>query len=182
MNQTELKVARVRRGVKARELADALDRTVGSYINRENGRARVTLSDALIITQVLNLSLAEFDVIFFDGDLPFSKDSDEDYNFRQAAFPLKKARERSGYSEEEVANKLGIPVSGYKDREKGRVPVTLVECAQLTKLFELSFDEFNDIFFRSALPFRKEAPLPYNPIIPQKVGEINAEASHSCRV
>ena len=62
------------------------------------------------------------------------------------------------------------------------MPVTLVECAQLTKLFELSFDEFNDIFFRSALPFRKEAPLPYNPIIPQKVGEINAEASNSSRV
>ena len=97
-------------------------------------------------------------------------------------FPLKKARERIGYSEEEVANKLGIPVSGYKDREKGRVPVTLVECAQLTKLFELSFDEFNDIFFRSALPFRKEDSLPYNHIIPQKVGEINAEASNSSRV
>lgn len=182
MNQTELKVARIRRGVKAQELADALDRTIGSYINRENGRARVTLSDTLIITQTLNLSLEEFVVIFFDGDLPFSKDSDENYNFRQTPFPLKKARERAGYSEEEVATKLGIPVSGYKDREKGRVPVTLVECAQLTKLFELSFDEFNDIFFRSALPFRKENSLPYNHIIPQKVGEINAETSHSCRV
>ena len=73
MNQTELKVARVRRGVKARELADALDRTVGSYINRENGRARVTLSDALIITQVLNLSLAEFDVIFLTETYLFQK-------------------------------------------------------------------------------------------------------------
>lgn len=182
MNLTELRVARIRRGVKAQELADAIDRTVDSYIKRENGNVRVTLSDALIITQVLSLSLEEFIVIFFDGDLPFSKDGDENYNISQAPFPLKKARERAGYSEEEVATKLGIPVSGYKYREKGRVPVTLVECAQLTKLFELSFDEFNDIFFRSALPFRKEDSLPYNHIIPQKVGEINAEASHSCRV
>lgn len=182
MNLTELRVARIRRGVKAQELADAIDRTVDSYIKRENGNVRVTLSDAFTITQVLQLSLEEFVVIFFDGDLPFSKDSEENYNFRQFPFPLKKARERIGYSEEEVAVKLGIPVSGYKDREKGRVPVTLVECAQLSKLFELSFDEFNDIFFRSALPFRKEDSLPYNHIIPQKVGEINVKTSNSSRV
>lgn len=55
MNLTELRVARIRRGVKAQELADAIDRTVDSYIKRENGNVRVTLSDALIITQVLSL-------------------------------------------------------------------------------------------------------------------------------
>ncbi len=112
----------------------------------------------------------------------FQKDSEENYNFRQFPFPPQESTGRIGYSEEEVAAKLGIPVSGYKDREKGRVPVTLVECAQLSKLFELSFDEFNDIFFRSALPFRKEDSLPYNHIIPQKVGEINVKTSNSSRV
>ena len=34
MNLTELRVARIRRGVKAQELADAIDRTVDSYIKR----------------------------------------------------------------------------------------------------------------------------------------------------
>lgn len=94
MNLTELRVARIRRGVKAQELADAIDRTVDSYIKRENGNVRVTLSDAFTITQVLQLSLEEFVVIFFDGDLPFSKDNNENYNFRQFPFPLKKAREK----------------------------------------------------------------------------------------
>ena len=80
MNLTELRVARIRRGVKAQELADAIDRTVDSYIKRENGNVRVTLSDAFTITQVLQLSLEEFVVIFFDGVLPFSKDNNEHYN------------------------------------------------------------------------------------------------------
>ena len=121
-------------------------------------------------------------LFFLTATYLFQKIAKKIIIFRQFPFPLKKARERIGYSEEEVAVKLGIPVSGYKDREKGRVPVTLVECAQLSKLFELSFDEFNDIFFRSALPFRKEDSLPYNHIIPQKVGEINVKTSNSSRV
>ena len=90
MNLTELRVARIRRGVKAQELADAIDRTVDSYIKRENGNVRVTLSDALIITQVLSLSLEEFIAIFFDGDLPFSKDGDENYNFPSGSVPPQK--------------------------------------------------------------------------------------------
>lgn len=73
MNLTELRVARIRRGVKAQELADAIDRTVDSYIKRENGNVRVTLSDAFTITQVLQLSLEEFVVIFLTETYLFQK-------------------------------------------------------------------------------------------------------------
>ena len=46
MNLTELKVARIRRGVKAQVVADAIGKTVDSYIKRENGNVRVTLVPA----------------------------------------------------------------------------------------------------------------------------------------
>jgi len=182
MNLTELKVARIRRGVKAQEIADALDKTVDSYIKRENGNVRITLSDAFTITKVLQLSLVEFVTIFFDGDLPFCKDNEENYNFRQFAYPLREARKRAGYTEEQVADKLNVPVSAYRQREKGKVLISLTECAVLSKMFNLSLDEFNDIFFRMNLPFRKDDLKPYTNIIPRNAGEINAKESYESRI
>ena len=181
MNLTELKVARIRRGVKAQVVADAIGKTVDSYIKRENGNVRVTLSDAFIITNTLKLTIDEFVLIFFDGDLPFCQDREENYNFNQFAFPLREARKRAGLTEEQVAEKLNIPVSAYRQREKGKVLISLAECAILSKLFGLSLQEFNDIFFRSNLPFRKYHSEPYTNIIPRIAGEINAKESYeSC--
>lgn len=182
MNLTELKVARIRRNIKAQVIADALDKTVDSYIKRENGNVRITLSDAFTITNVLQLSLSEFVTIFFDGDLPFCKESEENYNYRQYAYPLKEARKRAGCTEEQVAAKLNIPVSAYRQREKGKVLITLTECAVLSKMFNLSLFEFNEIFFRSNLPFRKEDLEPYTNIIPRNAGEINAKESYESRI
>lgn len=181
MNLTELKVARIRRGVKAQVIADALDKTVDSYIKRENGNVRITLSDAFTITNVLHLSLTEFVTIFFDGDLPFCQESDSDYKFRQYAFPLMEARKRAGCTEERAAAALRLPVSAYRAREKGKVLISLSECAILSKMYGLSLDEFNDIFFRLNLPFRKSDLEPYTNIIPRSGGEINAKESYeSC--
>lgn len=181
MNLTELKVARIRRGVKAQEIANALDKTVDSYIKRENGNVRLTLSDVFTITNVLHLSLTEFVTIFFDGDLPFCKDSEEDYNFRQYAYPLREARKRAGCTEEKAAAALNLPLSAYRQREKGKVLISLTECATLSKMYGLSLDEFNDIFFRLNLPFRKSDLEPYTNIIPRSEGGINAKESYeSC--
>lgn len=181
MNLTELKVARIRRNIKARTIADALGKTIDSYIKRENGNVRITLSDALTITQVLQLSLKEFVDIFFSSDLPFSKETEENYSFGKMLFPLKEARKRSGLTEEEVADALDIPCGAYREREKGKVQITLAECSVLSKLFNLSLFEFNDIFFRGILPFRKSDLLSYTNILPQKEGEINAKESYeSC--
>lgn len=181
MNLTELKVARIRRSIKAQVIADALGKTVDSYIKRENGNVGVTLSDTFIITNVLHLSLAEFVTIFFDGDLPFCQESDSNYDFRKYAFPLMEARKRAGCTEEQVAAVLNLPLSAYRAREKGKVLISLTECAVLSKMFGLSLDEFNDIFFRNNLPFRKSDLISYTNIIPRSEGEINAKESYeSC--
>ena len=93
-----------------------------------------------------------------------------------------KARTQAGLSAEEVANTLGLPVPGYKKREDGRVRITLEQCRTLSKMFGLSMTEFNDVFFRSGLPFGKEDLASFTSIIPQKAREINVEASNGCRV
>ncbi len=175
MNLTELKVARIRHGVKAKVIADALGKTVDSYMKREYGSVGITLSDMVALTKVMDLSLSEFITIFFSGDLPFLQDEREDYDFRQFVYPLVEARKRAGVTEEEAAQKLQLPVSAYRQRERGRVLVSPVECAILSKMYGLTLNEFNDVFFRSCLPFRKADLLDLTHIIPQKAGGINAE-------
>ncbi len=174
MNTTELKVARLRRKVSGQIAADALGLTTDGYYKKEHGIAQISLSDAFTLTKLYNLTLWEFVTIFFDGGLPFLQNFDRDYDFREAAFPLKEARQRAGYTAAVVASYLGIAESAYLQREKGRVRISLKQCAELSKLFGLSLNEFNDVFFRSQLPFGKKDLISYAHIIPQEVGVINA--------
>jgi DNA-binding XRE family transcriptional regulator len=177
MNPTELKVARMRRKMVGQNAADALGLTVDGYFKKEHGNAQIFLSDAFTLTKLFKLSFCEFVTIFFDGELPFCQDSDRDYNFGETAFPLKEARQRAGYTASAVASYLGMTEKSYLQREKGGVRITLEQCYKLSKLFGLSLSEFNDVFFRSQLPFGKEDLISYTLSIPQKVGEINAKKS-----
>lgn len=182
MNPIELKVARMRRKVSGREAADALGITTDGYFKKEHGNASITLEESLVLTRLFELSLWEFVTIFFDGDLPFLQDSNENYNFGEYVSPLKEARVRAGYSVEGVATVLGIPANAYSQREKGRVKISLEQCCKLSKLYRLSLQEFNDIFFRSILPYRNSDLLSYNNIIPQEGAGINAEASNNSSI
>lgn len=178
MNPTELKVARVRRHIAGRNAAKALCLSMDGYYKKEHGEARVTLSDAFTLTKFYGLTLTEFVAIFFDGDLPFLQDSNRNCQFGERAFPLREARLEAGLTVEQVAANLGIGVDCYIKREKGRVRITLEQCAAISKMCGLSLDEFNDVFFRSKLPYRKEDLLDYKPIVPQKGGEVNAETGN----
>ncbi len=179
MNPIELKVARMRRNITGKEAAKALGLTIDGYFKKEHGTAKITLSEAYILTKLYQLTLTEFVNIFFNGDLPFLQDRTDNCNFSDAAYPLKEARLRAGYTEEAAARELNIPTSAYKQREKGRVKISLEQCFTLSRFYRLSLQEFNDIFFRSGLPFRNSDLVPYKYIIPQKGVGINAEASNN---
>ena len=167
MNPIELKVARMRRNITGKEAAKALGLTIDGYFKKEHGTAKITLSEAYILTKLYQLTLTEFVNIFFNGDLPFLQDRADNCNFGDAAYPLKEARLRAGYTEEAAARELNIPTSAYK------------QCFTLSRFYRLSLQEFNDIFFRSGLPFRNSDLVPYKYIIPQKGVGINAEASNN---
>lgn len=178
MNQTELKIARVRRGIKTKTVARAIDKTLDSYCKKENGRVKITLHEAAAITNVLCLTLSEFITIFFDGILPFCKYSENNYNFSRFAYPLRSARARAGISTQRAASALNLTVPLYLAREKGKSQISLNEAGVLSKLYGLSIDEFNDIFFRKNLPFCKVDLDSYNNSIAQNGGEINVKESY----
>ena len=178
MNTLELKIARIRRGMKGRQVAEALGLTIGGYQHKETGRAGVSLAEAFTLTKLFQLTLTEFVNIFFDGELPFLQEKTESCRYGESYLPLKEARLRSGVSEQEAANVLGIPVGAYKQRENGKVQISLEAAAKLSKLYQMSLDDFNDVFFRSRLPFRNSDLIDFTYIIPQKAGGINAEKSY----
>ena len=91
MNPIELKVARMRRNITGKEAAKALGLTIDGYFKKEHGTAKITLSEAYILTKLYQLTLTEFVNIFFNGDLPFLQDRTDNCNFSDAAYPLKEA-------------------------------------------------------------------------------------------
>ncbi len=174
MNCTKLKLARSRRKIPGRAAAATLGLTVDGYYKKEHGDAEVYVSDAFALTHLFKLSFSEFIDIFFDGELPFLYDSSRNCHFGMQAFPIRAARMKAGLLPAQAAEAVGLSEATYRNREKGERSLTLDQCQTLSRRFGLSFDEFNDIFFRSTLPFRNKDPLDYDYIISQERSEINA--------
>ena len=64
---------------------------------------------------------------------------------------IKGVRTRLGYTQQEVADRLGISVDTYRKKEK-KDKFTDPEKVILTKLFGLTAQQVNDFFFDGQLP------------------------------
>ena len=72
MNSRLLKAKRVEHGLRQKDLAKALGITEKSMCLKErSAQNKFKASEMIILSKVLELSLSEFNLIFFDGDLPF---------------------------------------------------------------------------------------------------------------
>lgn len=171
MNLIELKVARIRRGVKARDMAASIGKTLDSYVKKENGSVRITLHEAQMFLKALEkLSLKEFVDIFYDGDIPF-KPNGVYQSFEDAKVTsIESIRNRLGYTPLEVAKELRLNSGGYIRREKGEATISIDESAILGKLFGLTVREFNYLFWDGALPYCDDDIVSYSNIIAQKAG------------
>ena len=69
MNSSELKIARIRRGLSSKDMAEKLCWTPTTYNYKENNERKISLKDAGNIAKILNLSPAEILLIFFDIDI-----------------------------------------------------------------------------------------------------------------
>ena len=78
MNPIELKCARIRHGKTTREMAEATGNSMAAYNLRERGVCPVTLEDARRLGPALGLSKEEFFTIFFDGDVPYREETEDD--------------------------------------------------------------------------------------------------------
>lgn len=68
---------------------------------------------------------------------------------------LKVARIRRKISGKDAGAALGLMVDGYFKKEHGDARLTLSDAFTLTKLFQLSLEEFTTIFLMVSYPFYK---------------------------
>lgn len=69
------------------------------------------------------------------------------------SYLLKSKRVEKGKTQSFAASLIEKSVDSYAKKERGEVAFTPAEISALTKGFELTFNEFNDIFFDSKLQF-----------------------------
>lgn len=75
MNGIELRCARIRRGKSTADMAELVGISSISWNQRERGERVCTLQEAALVSKALALTETEFADIFFDGILPFRKNS-----------------------------------------------------------------------------------------------------------
>lgn len=69
MQRNELRAERVRRGVKAKDMAALIHKTYSMYQKKERGESFFTIDEIIIIANKLQLTLPQVNAIFFDSKL-----------------------------------------------------------------------------------------------------------------
>lgn len=65
---------------------------------------------------------------------------------------IRGARCSRKYSQRQMADALGISTASYQKREAGVTPFSDEEKVAIAKIFDLSMDQINEIFFDGNLP------------------------------
>lgn len=73
METYELKAARVRLGYSGQAIADRLGVSKQTYFGKEHGVRSFTDAEKLELVNYLHLSFEQFNMIFYDGKLPYGR-------------------------------------------------------------------------------------------------------------
>lgn len=75
MNTSLLKGKRVSQNKTQTDMARVIEKSVDAYAKKERGKVLFTPDEARVIAVSLNLTLEEFNDIFFDSKLPFGNNT-----------------------------------------------------------------------------------------------------------
>lgn len=65
---------------------------------------------------------------------------------------LKSKRVAAGFNQAAAASEVGLGLSRYNLKENGKYPFKIDEIAKMSKLYQLTVDDVNAIFFDGELP------------------------------
>lgn len=68
--------------------------------------------------------------------------------------PIRGSREWSGYTQQDVADYLGIKCGAYRKKESGNAPFTDEEKVKLAELFDWTVEQMNLYLYGGILPIR----------------------------
>lgn len=66
---------------------------------------------------------------------------------------IKGERVKNGFTQKQVADKLGMSVQSYQKKESGRVRFSDKEKFKLAKILNLKIEQLNDLFFDGQLDY-----------------------------
>ena len=142
----KIRYARIRAGLNLKEVGQALGISSGLVSDIEFGRRDVSLPQLEVMALLFNIPVAYFwsDEPIEEADRTFPTLEAMALRQRIIGVLLRQARVEAGYSQEDLANLLGIPASRISSYEFGKTEVPLQELETIATYLKVSLSYFMD--------------------------------------
>lgn len=135
----KLKVLRKKKGLTQQQIADEIGVNRGSYSNWENGKREPNFENLSMLACIFDVSID----FLLSENLEISKETylklkEEKKNLFSVR--LKELRLQHGFSQEELAEKIGIKRNSYSDWENGKCKPNYEKLEKLADFFGVSLD------------------------------------------
>lgn len=135
----KLKVLRKEKGLTQKNLSNMLNISQGAYANWENGKREPNFEKLSMLACIFDVSID----ILLSKNLEISKETylklkEEKKNLFSVR--LKELRLQHGFSQEELAEKIGIKRNSYSDWENGKCKPNYEKLEKIADFFGVSLD------------------------------------------
>lgn len=135
----KLKVLRKKQGLTQKSLSSMLNISQGAYANWENGKREPNFEKLSMLACIFDASID----YLLSENLEISKESylklkEEKKNLFSVR--LKELRLQHGFSQEELAEKIGIKQNSYSDWENGKCKPNYEKLEKIADFFGVSLD------------------------------------------
>ena len=135
----KLKVLRKKKGLTQQQIADEIGVNRGSYSNWEKGKREPSFENLSMLACIFDVSID----FLLSENLEISKETylklkEEKKNLFSVR--LKELRLQHGFSQEELAEQIGIKQNSYSDWENGKCKPNYEKLEKLADFFGVSLD------------------------------------------
>lgn len=140
----KLKVLRKKKGLTQKEVADFFGISQPVYQKWESGNRKPTYENLSMLACIFDVSidflLSEYLEISKERYLKFKKEKKEEEKQQVFSVRLKELRLQHGFSQEELAEKIGIKRNSYSDWENGKCKPNYEKLEKIADFFGVSLD------------------------------------------
>ena len=135
----KLKVLRKKKGFTQKSLSNMLNISQGAYAQWENGKREPNFEKLSMLACIFDVSidflLSEYLEISKETYLKLKEEKNNLFSVR-----LKELRLQHGFSQEELAEKIGIKRNSYSDWENGKCKPNYEKLEKIADFFGVSLD------------------------------------------
>lgn len=140
----KLKILRKKRGLTQQEVAEFLEMTQPVYQKWESGNRKPSYENLSMLACIFDVSLdyllSEYSEISKERYLKLKKRKKEEEKKNLFSVRLKELRLQHGFSQEELAEQIGIKQNSYSDWENGKSKPNYEKLEKIADFFGVSLD------------------------------------------